>query len=459
MQHRNWSKSTVLYEEEQVLKIQKETEIQEILKSSSQKKVKAKASGMSYLSIAAVDNKDDIMLDLSLLNGLLSESETGVFTFYSSTLISTVTEILVKKNRQMITCPGVLLTQTLAGAISTGTHGQDTKNGGIYDSVDSLTAVLADGSIKVVKRGDYDFDAWRLSLGALGIITRISLRTEPLSVYRLTKGLTKYEDLQQNFIAWNEASEHAKAWWFPESDDVQVWRTFKATEEEQETYHQNNDQLYKIPEGVTKCTRADNFSKTIDGLVETMDNDTKALSITKDSDQILNRHNARFDTVLRFRSLEHCLGNMYQLWCKGIPAPQVNCEIAVPMDKLSAALTKLKSFLVSTGQKLHYPFILRATGSSEAWMSPSYNRPVCYIGFLVYLSESYEGDQDRLKMLYDIEAVLAEFDAIPHYGKFYTKSLYNFDKTLPKFEEFRRYRESVDPHKRFMNKYLEDLFA
>jgi FAD/FMN-containing dehydrogenase len=427
----NWSKSAILYHKNQLKPVKTEQELSEIMRSTTQK-VKARGSGMSYLSIAALDNSDDIMLDLSLLDGLVEESDS-IYTFYSSTLISTVTEILIKNKRQMITCPGVLLTQTLAGAISTGTHGQDCKNGGIYDSVDSLTAVLADGSIKHFQRNDYGFDAWRLSLGSLGIITRVSLKTEPLAVYRLTKGLTKYDDLQTNFIAWNEASEHAKAWWFPETDDVQVWRTFKATKEEEDTYHQNGDDLYKIPEGSTKCT-TDNFSKTIDGLVETMDNDTKDVDITQGVDQVLNRHNARFDTVLRFRSLEHCLGNMYQLWCKGIPAPQVNCEIAVPLEKLSPALAKLKSYLQESGEKLHYPFILRATGSSKAWLSPAYNRPVVYIGFLVYLSESYKGDQDRLKMLYNIEQVLAEFDAIPHYGKFYTKKLYKFEKTLERFD-------------------------
>ena len=85
------------------------------------------------------------------------------------------------------------------------------------------------------------------------------------------------------------------------------------------------------------------------------------------------------------------------------------------MHKLNAALSKLRHYYFQSGQDMHYPFILRATGQSDAWLSPSYNGPVCYIGFLVYLSEDYNGNDDRLQMLRDIEAILAEFDAVPQH--------------------------------------------
>jgi FAD/FMN-containing dehydrogenase len=147
----------------------------------------------------------------------------------------------------------------------------------------------------------------------------------------------------------------------------------------------------------------------------------------------------------------------YIFRCKGIPAPQVNCEIAIPMEKLSAALIKLRKYYHESGKDMHYPFILRATGSSDAWLSPSYGRSVCFIGFLVYLSEDFQGNEERLQMLRDVEEVLAEFDALPHYGKFFTRSLYPLEKRLPKYNDFKAFRAQVDPEGVFMNSFLESL--
>jgi FAD/FMN-containing dehydrogenase len=90
-------------------------------------------------------------------------------------------------------------------------------------------------------------------------------------------------------------------------------------------------------------------------------------------------------------------------------------------------------------------------------LSPSYNGPVCYIGFLVYLSEDYNGNDDRLQMLRDIEAILAEFDAVPHYGKFFTSSLYPLAKTLPKWDQFKSLRQQYDPNGVFLNKFVRNL--
>lgn len=469
----NWSRATKLSLKSQVLLIKDEEHLISVLKGrKDNQKVKVLGSGMSYLAIGAVSSDDDIMLDLSQLSGVISINEQDGATFGGSTVLQTIVDTLLANNQQLIACPGVLVTQTIAGAIATGTHGQDMKNGGVYDAILRMRVVLADGSVKEYTRegsdANSDFHGFRLHLGCLGVVTQVTLRTEKVKVYRLAKAMTDFEDLQRNYVAWNEAAEHTKAWWFPESDDVQLWRTFVADEEHTKMYHDNGSVMYQIPESSTVMNRkADNFSKSIEHLVMKMDLDTKSVSEEiKDQDTILNRAGARFDTVNRFKSLNHCLGNMYQLWCKGrilltpgIPAPQVNCEIAIPLVHLSAALSKLRIYYRQSGNDMHYPFILRATGASDAWMSPAYNRQVCYIGFLVYLSEEYNGDQDRLKTLRDIEEVLAEFEAVPHYGKFFTKDLYDLKKRLPMMGKFEELKKRVDPEGVFSNDYVEKLFA
>jgi D-arabinono-1,4-lactone oxidase len=130
------------------------------------------------------------------------------------------------------------------------------------------------------------------------------------------------------------------------------------------------------------------------------------------------------------------------------------------MRRLTEALQCLNEYYTRTKPSMHYPFILRATGASTAWMSPSQGERVCYIGFLVYLSEeSYSGNTDRLKHLAEIETLLAQFEAVPHYGKFFNTSNYNFAKLLPNFGNFVELRKRVDPFGRFLNPFLMDLLG
>jgi hypothetical protein len=128
------------------------------------------------------------------------------------------------------------------------------------------------------------------------------------------------------------------------------------------------------------------------------------------------------------------------------------------MRRVKEALHELRQYYHTKKPAMHYPFILRATGASSAWLSPSAGERVCYIGFLVYLSEdTFDGNKERLTHLANIEQLLSRFESIPHYGKFFTMENYNFQDLLPRWNDFCKLRDRVDPSKKFMNPWLESL--
>jgi len=467
----NWARTVKLCEKSQLVKPKNEEELIKILRGRlPHQKIKVKGTGMSCLGIGAVDSlasnshEADILLDLSAFTGLVGVGE-GEATFGAATTLQDISEILIAQGKQITACAGVLLTQTLAGAIATGTHGQGFRNGGLYDSVRRMRVVLADSTVHEYLRDEEDpdmFNALRLHLGCLGILTQITLDTEPTQIYKLVKAVTRYEDLFENYLSWNENSSHCKAWWFPTTDHVQVWRSYKATPHELDFYQKKNGHIAPVTMESYQ-DQDDRFLHTIDHLVEKMDDETKSHGGPTQGDpgnpDPFNEHNARFRTVTRFRSLESSLGNMYQLWCKGVPAPQINCELAIPLEQLPRALERLRTYVKESQRELHYPFILRATGPSSAWLSPSYGQRVCYIGFLIYLSEEdYSTSTETLEILKDVEAILSEYNGIPHYGKFLSMSRYDFPRLLPKWEDFLRLRAKVDPEGIFLNKFLKELF-
>ena len=85
---------------------------------------------------------------------------------------------------------------SVAGAIATGTHGSGDGNGNLSSAVAGLELVTADGSLVTARRGEPDFDGMVVSLGALGVVTRVTLDVEPTFEVR--------QDVYEN-LPWSHA--------------------------------------------------------------------------------------------------------------------------------------------------------------------------------------------------------------------------------------------------------------
>lgn len=121
----NWAHSIKLGEERQVFKPKTEDELLIKIKSCHGL-IKVLGSGMSFNGIGRLDKSldQDLLLDLSEIYYGATEYGENRATFGGSTDLDKVSKSLLAKNLEISSCPGVLLTQTLAGALATGTHGQ-----------------------------------------------------------------------------------------------------------------------------------------------------------------------------------------------------------------------------------------------------------------------------------------------------------------------------------------------
>src|SRR6185369_10496924 len=74
---------------------------------------------------------------------------------------------------------------SVAGAITTATHGSGVKNGNLSSAVEALELVKAGGSIVHLSRKDGDhFQAAVVGLGALGVVTKVTLKVQPTYMMR-----------------------------------------------------------------------------------------------------------------------------------------------------------------------------------------------------------------------------------------------------------------------------------
>jgi UDP-N-acetylenolpyruvoylglucosamine reductase len=439
----NWSQVTKLAKSNQIIYPSTEQDVQNLVKDCSSK-IRVIGSGLSYEGLASIISEDEnaMLMSLERLTGFVKETQDTV-TFKAGTTLDAIYQYLIDRNRMLPCSPGVIGIQTIAGAICTGTHGQGLYQSTLSDVISDLRLVLANGDIMEITEHDDDFGAAILSLGCLGVITEVTLKFIDNTIFICKKITTTFEDMKNLFYKCNETSEYAKMWWFPWTDDVHIWEVDPASLDCLEAYENNDRQLFSVSNAEDTSMNA-----TIDQVVVKMGNDTK--------DE--NFMGKQFETVKRFKNVTNVTGNIYQILCKGIPVPQINCEIAIPYEKTVEALETLHRWHNASQKTLHYPFILRCIGESHAFLSPAYKKKVCYIGFLVYLAKDGSFMEGSMELLQELQVLLGKFGGVPHFGKHFINEIFDFEKILPKWENFKSIKLKLDPSGKFENKFIKRLF-
>jgi FAD/FMN-containing dehydrogenase len=436
----NWAQNAQIGRRQQVHRPASEAELQKLLRESRGqiRVIGSKLSPGRMLHVA----DDDVLLDLSALSGQLASDEESV-TFGGATPLEQVYRSLTEMNRMLASSPGVIAIQTLAGAMATGTHGQGLQQSSIADEALAIRMVLADGSVREFVRGEADFPAAQVSLGALGIVTAVKLRTQPFRIFTCHKNAVSADTLEEDLLRWNNDYPLSKAWWFVDDNLMHVWNAHEASAEEREHYEAQGRQVVEHEGEVDES-----LNDTIDQTLAHMHRDT----------QIEGKGGKQFRTVTRFRDFTDVTGDIYQLFCRGIAVPQINVEIGVPLAKTPAIIRRIKQWYAENRPHMHYPIILRCTGASSAWLSPATDQPTCFFGFVVYYADDGSLSQEGLHFLTEVEKLLAEEGGRPHWGKYYDEERYNWREIYPKWDAFRALRSQLDPQGRLGNDYITPLF-
>ena len=191
------------------------------------------------------------------------------------------------------------------------------------------------------------------------------------------------------------------------------------------------------------------INDTIDEYMKSMALDTKAVAESLQP---------QFETLRRFANARDVIGYLEQIVCKGIPVPQINCEIAIPLENTYKATLAIKAWASKNRKRLHYPFIYRAIGQSKAWLSPAYKGPVCYMGFLVYVAEDGTVRDDGMMTMRELQNLLVPFGGLPHWGKHFGSDIYDFERLVPKWKDFHDLRLRLDPNRKMLSTFLQNVF-
>lgn len=304
---------------------------------------------------------------------------------------------------------------SIAGATATGTHGSGVANGSLSTAVAGLQFVTADGGLLDVRRGDPDFDGMVVHLGALGIVTRITLDVQPSYLVRQDV----YDDLP----------------WEALLDD------FDAVASAGYSVSVFLDWVGPTVRGVWVKSRMDAAADIPDDLFGARrDPRTKGLFADVD-DNVTVQGGEPGPWSLR---LPH-----FRLDRTPSNGDEIQSEYFVARSDAAAALAAVRALADRIAPHLLISE-LRTVAADELWLSPAYRRDSLAIHFTWANRPA-----DVLAVLPELEAALAPFDPRPHWGK--VTLLADVASRYPRADEFRALAARLDPTGKFRNTALERL--
>jgi FAD-linked oxidoreductase len=384
--------------------------------------VRVIGAGHSFTAAAATDG---VAVDLSRWSGV-ADVRDHLVTVRGGTTLRELNATLDRHGLAM-TNLGDIDAQTIAGAISTGTHGTGARYGGIATQVAALELVLADGSLVTcspTERPDL-FAAARIGLGALGVISTVTLACEPSFVLSADERPEPIDELFERFPTMIADHDHVEFHWFPYGRNALVKRNNRqpAGTKPEPLSPLRHYIEYELLENVTLAGLS-RLGRAVPRLVRPLHRTVDAVLSGKTYSDVSHRvfvstRNVRF----------------------------VESEYAIPRDALLDVLGELRREIPKLPDPVMFPLEIRVAAADDVWLSTAHGRDSAYIAIHQYVGMPY-------RQYFDLfESIVAHVDGRPHWGKMHTLDAERLAALYPKFEAFRQVRATVDPDGRFLNPY------
>jgi L-gulono-1,4-lactone dehydrogenase len=394
-------------------------------------RVKAVGAGHSAGGVAVADG--GVLLRMDRLAGITAvDVGTGEVTVGAGTTLNRLNLLLAEHGLAMSNL-GDVDVQTVSGAISTGTHGTGARLRGLPAMVQALELVLADGSVVTCSpehRADL-FAAARLGLGAVGVITGVTLRCAPAFALHAVEAPMRLEAVLADLDALADANDHFEFWWFPYASRVLTKR--------------NN----RVPAG-TPLRPVGRFRGWLDD--EFVNNDLY---------EVMNRVATRFPRIVprmnrlsaRLLATREYVDASYRVFSSPRRVVFREMEYALPRAAAVAALEEIRRWTDRSGEPLPFPVEVRFAAADDVWLSTAYERNVAYVAVHQYHRLPFQRFFDAA------EQILVGAGGRPHWGKLHGLGADTLRGRYPRFGDFLAVRDEVDPQRVFGNAHLERVLG
>lgn len=404
-------------------------EVQRVVREAARegKRVRVVGSGHSFTDLVRTD---EVLVSLDKLQGLVEvDRDRREATVWAGTKLWRLNELLDEQGLAMENL-GDINKQSIAGAVSTGTHGTGIRYGNISSQAIGLTIVTAGGEVlECSEEKDRElFKAAQVSLGALGIIVKIRLRLEPAYNLKYVRKRGDFGETARRIEEYRDSTRHFEFYWFPFTETVQL-----------KFLNKTDEPAHERP-----------VRKFLSDIV--LENASFGL-ISRACRAKPSRCRGASRLAARFVSEGEEISRAHKVFSTSRMVRFYEMEYGVPADRGIEALTEFKDWLEASDIDVHFPVEFRFVKGDDAYLSPSYRRDTAYIAVHMYRGMEYK------RYFEGAEAIFKRYEGRPHWGKLHTRTAEELSTLYPKWGEFQRIRRELDPGELFLNSYLNGLFT
>jgi len=314
--------------------------------------------------------------------------------------------------------------QALAGAIATGTHGTGAEIGSLSTAARAFRLMLADGSVVTCSKSERPdlFEAQRLSLGLLGVATRIEVELMP--AYYLEERVESHhiDAVAERWDDLARANRHVEFWVFPYGDQV-ILKTLNPAPEE-------------------------------GPLKRTSDMDDRAFGVVCEICSALPFLTPSLQRmIVRPGVRQRRVGPAYRIFPSERNVRFEEMEYELPRANAWPALREAIGWIRKERLPVTFPFEFRLVAGDNIWLSPFNNGPGASISMHQYAKMAWR------EVFAQGERILRAHGGRPHWAKRHTLTAADVDTLYPDAERFRAVRAAHDPMGKFVNTHLASLFG
>lgn len=375
-------------------------------------------------SFTALSPTAGTLISLDSLSGVIGwEGDEAIVR--AGTRLGALGPLLAEKGRALPNLPDINK-QSLGGALATGTHGAGARIQAMHGSITGLRLVTPSGKVidADAKTNPDVFQAARVSLGALGVVTQVRMETSA------NRRLRRH--------VWLEPFEEAV------SKADQRW-----------TEHRNFE-FYAVP--FTGLAANISHDETDDPVAPRgPDQDAELLQALRGLRNLLGfstpLRKAAAHALLSSAKPETAVDEGWKLLSTERPVRFNEMEFHLPVENQLKALREVVGAIEKERPDVFFPIEVRRIASDDAWLSPFQGGPRGSVAVHAY----YRDDFSFLYTL--IEPIFRRYDGRPHWGKLHTLNGGQLEAIYPRWKDFLAVRQELDPEGRMLNPYLKGLFG
>jgi L-gulono-1,4-lactone dehydrogenase len=390
--------------------------------------VRVAGTGHSFTDIACTDGH---MLRLARMNRVVdADPASGRATVEGGATIKELGPALAEHGLALEN-QGDVDPQTIAGAIATATHGTGARYRNISAQVAGLRLVTAAGDVVDCSADDDPelFRAARVALGALGVVTRVTLQCAPLYTLRRSDAPRPLDETLDRLDELIDGHERFELFVFPYTR-VALTRTTERTDDPPRPPSRRAEWLQDVV--------------IENALLELFMRAGRAAPFAIPA---INRTIARLFSPGRRTDLS------YRIYANPRLVRFTEMEYGIPRAAGREALERVLAMIERRRLPISFPIEFRFVAADDAHLSPASGRETAYIAVHTYRGMEHE------TYFRAVESIMREYDGRPHWGKRHYRTAADLAPAYPDWDRFAEQRERLDPNRLFRNDHTERVLG